>query len=120
MDVQYLKWITKDNYLTKALRNTNAIVSDSSTMINYIAAVLYGSHSADTEERILCIYLEVDETLASYWRLTALIFSLFIGLGSGLGSRNAQLGLDIGSCMLAALLVLQSALQVHAASHRVI
>ena len=89
-------------------------------MVNYTAAVLYGPYSTNTEERILCIYLEVDETLASYWRLTALVFSLFIGLGIGLSSRNAQLGLDLGSCMLAALLVLQSGLRVHAASHRVI
>jgi hypothetical protein len=63
-----------------------------------------------SDNKVFCVYLELDEARASYWRLAALFLSILGGIGTGVGSKNAQLGLDVGTAMLALFLVLRGSL----------
>lgn len=65
-------------------------------------------HTVSNE--VFCVYLDFDGTRAAQWRLVALFVSMLGGLGAGFGSKNAQLGLDVGTAMLAIFMVLQGSL----------
>lgn len=83
-------------------------------MASYMFSELYARNGNAIDERVFCVYLGLDETMALYWRLAALMLSILGGLVVGFGSRDAQLGLDVGTAILAILLVFHGTLRIQA------
>ena len=102
--------MTKNNFLTNVFHHPSLLAPKSNIISNYILAGLdnFVGHTSDNE--VFCVYLELDEATVSHWRLAGLFLSILGGLGTGVGSKNAQLGLDVGTAMLAIFLVLQGSL----------
>jgi hypothetical protein len=68
------------------------------------------STASHGEDIACCVYLGFDENIAFYWRFVALVISFINGLGAGFGTRDAEFGLEVGTAILAVLLVIQATL----------
>lgn len=120
IDTRYLTRMTKDNFLTNVFHDPSLLAPKSNIISNYILAGLGNRVGYTSGNKVFCIYLELDEKKASYWRLAALFLSILRGMGTGVGSKNARLGLDVGTAMLAILLVLQGSLNSTSSQYQVL
>jgi hypothetical protein len=102
--MRYFTNITKDEFLTATFHNPRLLPPESRMLAAQITTASYGENIA------CCVYLGFDEKIALYWRLIALVISLINGLGAGFGTRNAEFGLEVGTAILAVLLVIQATL----------
>jgi hypothetical protein len=110
IDIRIITRINKDNFLTNVFYNPSLLALKSNIIPNYILTGLRNRVGYTSENEVFCVYLELDDARASHWRLAALFLSVLGGIGTGVGSKNAQLGLDVGTTMLALFLVLRGSL----------
>jgi hypothetical protein len=97
--------------LTNVFHDSSLLAPESNIVLNYMSARIRNGIGHSLNDVVLCVYMELDETRSSLWRLAALFLSILGGIGAGAKSKNAQLGLDVGTGMLAILLVLQGSLK---------
>jgi hypothetical protein len=97
--------------LTNVFHDSRLLPQESNIVLSYMSARIHNGVGHSLNNVVLCVYMELDETRSSLWRLAALFLSVFGGIGAGVKSKNAQLGLDVGTGMLAILLVLQGSLK---------
>jgi hypothetical protein len=68
----------------------------------------FPSEKSDAPYQNACVvYTEVDKKAAAIWLFIALGLSTVAGVAAGVGGENANLGFDVGTCVLAVLSVVQ-------------
>jgi hypothetical protein len=102
--MRYFTQIIKDEFLTATFYDARLLPLKSRILTAYISTACY------SEDIACCVYLGFDEKMAFYWRIIALVLSLVIGVGAGLGTRDVEFGLEVGTAVLAVLLVIQATL----------
>lgn len=56
------------------------------------------------------LYPEIDRRIASMWLFVALILSILGGVAAGVSSDDANIGFNVGTCILAILSTVQGLL----------
>ena len=103
-------YITRDDFMTSAFRNQPESLTASTSTSRYLFDK-FGSGKSNVKCHTACIvYTEVDRKVAAIWLLVALGISATAGVAAGVGGRNANLGFDVGTCVLAVLSALQGVL----------
>lgn len=102
--------IVRDDFVTAAFLAQPASSPESTSIARYLFDKL-GSEKSDVKCRAACvIYTELDRKVAAIWLLIAIGLSTVGGVAAGVGGQNANLGFDVGTCVLAVLSGLQGVL----------
>ena len=97
---------TKDDFVTTVLYDESERISTSSSIVEYMLQVRFGSEGRSGAYHAWCLYYEPNRRRASIWLLVALTLSFIGGMLAAVGG-DINLGLNVGTSMLAASSALQ-------------
>jgi hypothetical protein len=97
--VQYVYGLEKDEVMTNFLLNPITAISNGTSLRDHMLRAV--RRDVDEQSRVWCLYSEFDGFAAAVWLLVMLGVASFVGLIVGLVVGDANLGVTIGTGLLA-------------------
>lgn len=99
---------TRDDFLSTAL--TEATRPNASRVAKYLLDRILPKARSDSVRQACAMYWEIDRKLAAVWLFVALMGSICVGLAIGFALKDAGMGFNVGTCLLAVLSAFQGVL----------